>query len=316
MSERAEEPATYDDTRGSHGGWEDSPDYPHRIENHVKVYLHLEETETRPVLATAATAPEGSRVYRRTSSRGLQYGTVTGWTTEGTGVFVSFDQGGTYAGPTFDALWLALDENAGTGPRWVVSPVTVDGYPLDGVEDGHYCDYEGHPAGARPDWDRQHREAASVYLPTAEELLPLLATALGRRVGGPSIEQRRAAADLIAQHAAWRSARADLSAGEAGGDFPDSSDWHDSDDTGCDLADRAIALLADLTGHQAGTWREPRRDAGGPAVVLQRSMLQPPAAADTTSTRPATEPPASPAATPRRPPLPSPAGLVDRPPAR
>ncbi|GAW52541.1 MULTISPECIES: hypothetical protein [unclassified Nocardioides] len=287
MSEQAEAPTRYDDAGGGNSGWEDTPDYPHRIENHVKVYLHLEETETRPVLATAATAPEGTRVYRRTGTRGLQYGTVTGWTTEGGGVFVSFDQAGTYAGPTFDALWLA---DSGSGPRWVVSPVTVDGYPLDGVEDGHYCDYEGHPPGARPDWDRQHREAANVYLPTAEELLPLLATALGNRMGGPSVEQLSTASDLIAEHAEWRSTRAGLSE-EAGPFFPPAGDWQASDDAGCDLADRAIALLTELTGQQAGA--EQQAGSPGAAAALQRSMLQPPAETHTPSTHPDPPTPAS-----------------------
>lgn len=160
--------------------WQDDPSYPHRIENHVKVYLHLEETAA--------------------------------------------------------------------GPRWAVSPVTVDGYPLDGVEDGHYCDYEGHPPGARPDWDRQHLLAKDLSLPTAAELLPILAAALGTSINGPTIDQLRAASDLLAEHAEWRGERADLSAGEADGDFPAASDWHDSDDAGCDLADRAVALLAEVTG--------------------------------------------------------------------
>ncbi|HCB07812.1 MAG TPA: hypothetical protein PLZ93_05120 [Nocardioides sp.] len=185
--------------------WQDDPSYPHRIENHVKVYLHLEETAA--------------------------------------------------------------------GLEWVVSPVTIDGYPLDGVEDGNYCDYEGHPPGARPDWDRQHQMAKDLHLPTAAELLPILASALGTSVEGPTVDQLRAASDLLAEHDEWRRERADLSAGESVGDFPDASDWHASDDAGCDLADRAIALLAELTGQtsHAGEGSEPGTASD---VWLQRSMLR------------------------------------------
>lgn len=301
MSERAQAPTTNDNAHAGHGGhsgWEDSPDYPHRIENHVKVYLHLEDAETRPVLATQATAPEGTRVYRRTGTHGVQCGTVTGWTTEGGRVFVSFDQGGTYDGPTLDALWVDPGEDAGRGPRWVVSPVTVDGYPLDGVEDGHYCDYEGHPPGARPDWDRQHREAAEVYLPTAEELLPLLATALGATISGPDLEQRRTASGLIAEHAQWRSARAELSAGEATGDHPGASQWQASDDAGCDLAERAIALITELIDCPSPTATTPASPSShGASATLQRSMLQVPTSPGpdlASSTRPAPRSPASP----------------------
>lgn len=171
----------------SDDAWTDTADYPHRIENHVKVYLHLEET---PAAAGGQTS------------------------------------------------------------TWAVSPITYDGYPLDGTEGGNYCDYESHPPGARPDWDRQHREAANMHLPTAEELLPLLADALGTSMDGPTVDQLRSASDLIAEHAEWRSSRADLSAGESAGDFPAPPDWQASDDTGCDLADRAVALLAELTGQQ------------------------------------------------------------------
>ncbi|MDR7254934.1 hypothetical protein J2X46_003936 [Nocardioides sp. BE266] len=188
--------------------WVDDADYPHRIENHVKVYLHLEETAA--------------------------------------------------------------------GPRWVVSPVTVDGYPLDGVEDGNYCDYEGHPPGARPDWDRQHRLAKDLYLPTAAELLPILASALGTSVNGPTVDQLRAASDLLAEHAEWRSGRADLS--EATGPFfPPAGDWQASDDAGCDLADRAVALLAELTG-QTSPVDEPHRLGGGSDVSMMRAVLEAPAA--------------------------------------
>ena len=167
----------------SESPWQEDPSYPHRIENLVKVYLHLEESAA--------------------------------------------------------------------GPRWVVSPVTVDGYPLDGVEDGHYCDYEGHPPGARPDWDRQHLLARDLSLPTAAELLPILAAALVTSINGPTVDQLRAVSDLVAEHAEWRSERANLSAGEADGDFPAASDWHDSDDAGCDLADRAIAMLASSPARRA-----------------------------------------------------------------
>ena len=185
--------------------WADDPDYPHRIENHVKVYLHLEQSSTQTVVATQEAAPDGTRVFRRTGEGRAQFGTVTGWTTDGTGVFVSFDQGGTYAGPTFRSVFVADSgegrSEAGTS-RWVVSGATVDGYPLDGVEDGHYCDYEGHPPGARPDWDRQHREAADVHLPTAEELLPLLATALGLVAAIPAVVIYNHFARAIAAHRA------------------------------------------------------------------------------------------------------------------
>lgn len=187
--------------------WQDDPGYPHRIENHVKVYLHLEETAA--------------------------------------------------------------------GPRWVVSPVTVDGYPLDGVEDGNYCDHEGHPPGARPNWDRQHRLAKDLYLPTAAELLPILAAALGTSVDGPPVDQLRAASDLLSEHAEWRSERADLSAGEAAGDLPDAFDWHDSDDAGCDLADRAIALLTEVTGQRSHA-SELRPSDPASDATLMRSMLESP----------------------------------------
>lgn len=185
--------------------WTDAADYPHRIENHVKVYLHLEET------------PAGV---------------------------------------------------GGQRSHWTVSPVSCDGYPLDGTEGGNYCDYEGHPPGARPDWDRQHREAENMDLPTAEELLPLLAEALGTGVEGPTVDQLRSASDLIAEHAEWRSGRADLSAGESAGDFPASSGWQESDDAGCDLADRAVALLAELTGQQVSDEREHVASVVQPAIEV------------------------------------------------
>jgi len=187
--------------------WVDDIGYPHRIENHVKVYLHLEETAT--------------------------------------------------------------------GPRWAVSPVTVDGYPLDGVEDGNYCDYEGHPPGARPDWDRQHRLAKDLSLPTAAQLLPILASALGTSIDGPTVDQLRAASDLLAEHAEWRSERADLSEA-ASPFFPPAGDWQASDDAGCDLADRAVALLAELTG-QTSTVDEPHRLGGGSDVSMMRAILDAPA---------------------------------------
>lgn len=187
---------------GAGDAWSDSADYPHRIENHVKVYLHV----------------EGASVLGR------------------------------------------------VGGRWAVSGVTVDGSPLDGTENGNYCDYEGHPVGARPDWDRQHEEADALDLPTAEELLPLLAEALGTSVEGPTASQVRAAADLLAEHAAWRSERADLSAGESVGDFPTAADWQASDDVGCDLADRAVALLGEITGqHTAAS--EPSVPAEDPLTM-------------------------------------------------
>lgn len=265
--------------------WRDDPDYPHRIENHVKVYLHLvEESSTQPVIAAEDSAPPGIRVYRRSGTGRVQYGTVTGWTTDGTCVFLSFDQGGTYSGPTFQSLFLAEPSEGHAGAsRWAVSSATVDGYPLDGVEDGHYCDYEGHPPGARPDWDRQHRDAAEVHLPTAEELLPLLAAALGRSVDGPTVDQVRAASDLVAEHAQWRAQRAELSAGETVGDFPASADWHASDDAGCDLADRAIALLAEVTGQMSPT-SQPAAPVTPSGVSLMRSALK--ASPDTPSPQP------------------------------
>lgn len=259
---------------GEESPWTDDPDYPHRIENHAKVYLHLEDSPTQPVVAAQDTAPVGTRVFRRDGAGEAPFGTVTGWTTDGTGIFVSFDQGGTYAGPTFRSVFVA-DSGEGRpearASRWVVSDVTVDGYPLDGVEDGHYCDYEGHPPGARPDWDRQHRQAADVHLPTAEELLPLLATALGRSIDGPTVDQLRAASDLLAEHADWRAERADLSAAEEAGRYVAGDDWHDSDAAGCDLADRAIALLAEVTG-QASHGCEPTPSTPA-AVSLMRSAL-------------------------------------------
>lgn len=237
-------PATAVPSPAHVSSWADDPDYPHRIEDHVKVYLHLEESPTRPVGAALDTGA----VQERTS---------------------------------------------GGASRWVVSDVSVDGYPLDGVEDGHYCDYEGHPPGARLDWDRQHREAANVHLPTAIELLPLLATALGRRVG-PTVDQLRAASDLLTEHSEWRAERSEISARESAGDFPVNSDWHDSDDVGRDLADRAIALLAEVTGHAS--------PASGPIcatpseVSLMRSTLN-------ASPDPSSQPPRPESVAPSQPPI-------------
>lgn len=231
MSDDTPSPDTRTSARAETERWEDSPDYPHRIEDHVKVYLHLKEPQA-----------------------------------------------------------------GGGGGRWVVSGVTVDGYPLDGSEDGHYCDYEGHPVGARPDWDHQHQAAADVDLPTAEELLPLLADALGTSVNGPTVDQLRAASDILAEHAQWRSERAGLSAAESASDFPAASEWHDSDDTGCDLADRAIALLAELTGQPSPTLA-PSPPATSTGVPLMRSALTaapdtpPPARVGLTST---SQPPSGP----------------------
>ena len=252
-------------------GWSDEPDYPHRIENHVKVYLHLEETSVAPTIADQGTAPAGTRVYRRAPDGQAQYGTVTGWTTDGSALFVSFDHSGTYAGPTFRSIY--LEHDPASTYRWAVSSVTVDGFPLDGTDDGHYCDYEGHPAGARPDWDRQHAAAAEVPLPTTDELLPLLARALGHQVPRIDSAQLRDAADLIADHAAWRADRDQLSSAEAANDAPSSSAWHDSDDTGCELADRAVALLTAMTAYTPTTPAPP----GGPSgVALMRSALTAP----------------------------------------
>lgn len=268
---------------GEGSPWADDPDYPHRIENHVKVYLHLDDSPTQTVVADQDSAPAGTRVFRRDGAGEAQLGTVTGWTTDGTGIFVSFDQGGTYAGPTFRSVFVA-DAGEGhsevRGGRWVVSDVTVDGYPLDGVEDGHYCDYEGHPPGARPDWDRQHRQAADVHLPTAAELLPLLASALGRCIDGPTVDQLRAACDLLAEHAEWRAERADLSAAEEVGRYVAGDDWHDSDDAGCDLADRAIALLAEVTG-QASPGCEPTPSTAAPVSMMRSALAESPHAQTT-----------------------------------
>lgn len=283
-----------DDTSGIPGdrsAWVDSPEDPHRIENHVKVYLHLEESFTQPVVASPDGAPAGTRVYRRTGDGRAEYGTVTGWTSDASAVFLALDQGGTYSGPTFGSVYVAeTNGDPGGAGRWVVSGVSVDGYPLDGVDDGHYCPYEGHPPGARPDWDRQHREAEHVRLPTAAELLPILAAALGRSIDGPAVDQLRATSDLLAEHAEWRAHRSALAAAEASGDFPASSDWHDNDDAGCDLADRAIALLAELTGQASPT---DASVAGRPTftgAALQHSMLQP---ASTPGEAPSLAPPAS-----------------------
>jgi hypothetical protein len=236
-------------------GWIDTPDYPHRIENHVKVYLHLEPAPQPVVWATPDTAPAGTRGYRRRPDGEAEHGTVTGWTSDGSAVFLSHDAGGTYSGPTFGSVYLEPDP--APAERWAVSGVTVDGYPLDGTENGNYCDYEGHPVGVRPDWDRQHQAADALDLPSAAELLPMLADALGTSIDGPTGDQLRSAAELLAEHAEWRSERADLSADESAGDIPAASDWQASDDAGCDLADRAIALLAEITSHLTPVGEEP-----------------------------------------------------------
>ncbi|MCB0908352.1 MAG: hypothetical protein KDB63_14660 [Nocardioidaceae bacterium] len=222
---------------------------------------------------------------------------MTGWTSDTSAVFLALDKGGTYAGPTFGSVYVA-ETNGGPGGagRWVVSGVSVDGFPLDGVDDGHYCPYEGHPPGARPDWDRQHREAEHVRLPTAAELLPMLAAALGRSVDGPTVDQVRATYDLLAEHGEWRAHRSALAAGEASGDFPASSDWHDSDDAGCDLADRAIALLAEVTGQASPADASMAGTSTFTGAALQHSMLQPATATGESPTvaPPASEPPTGP----------------------
>lgn len=52
------------------------------------------------------------------------------------------------------------------------------------------------------------------------------------------------AKDLLASYDAWREERADLSATEEGAIPAPAGDWHNSDDTGCGLAD---ALATELT---------------------------------------------------------------------
>lgn len=206
MNQHATCPAAGDDPAPvEETPWRDDPDYPHRIENHVKVYLHVEED------------PEGR------------------------------------------------------GHRWSVSKVTVDGLPLDGSEDGHYCDYEGHPLGARPDWDHQHLTAERLDLPTAGELFPMLADALGASYVDPIAARLAAGRQVIAEHGTWQASRAALSAAEATGDASTSSGWHQSDDLGCELADRAVALLAELTG-QAPPVSESSPDTPSGALLM-RSLL-------------------------------------------
>ena len=284
--------ASAPDVAGS--SWVEDPGYPHRIENHVKVYLHLEPAPTSPPLAEPHTAPPSTRVRHYAAGR-WQRGTVTGWTTQGEGVFLSYDEGGTYAGPTFGSVIVEVgdDDRASRQSRWAVSGATVDGYPLDGVEDGHYCDYEGHPLGARPDWDLQHRQAAEVSLPTADELLPLLATALGTRIQDPAVDQLREAIDLIHEHQQWRAARADLSAGESAGHLPSAAAWHESDDVGCDLAERAVALLARISGQApglkealAGATGEPMMRAALEATSTGPVRSEPPSPSTPTATPP------------------------------
>jgi hypothetical protein len=53
-------------------------------------------------------------------------------------------------------------------------------------------------------------------------------------------------AKVLADYDEWREDRADLSAGDSSGNLPASGDWHDSDDTGCGLADRMAELLRPL----------------------------------------------------------------------
>lgn len=240
----------------------------------MKVYLHLEDSPTQTVVAAQDSAPAGTRVFRRDGAGEAQFGTVTGWTTDGAGIFVSFDQGGTYAGPTFRSVLVA---GSGDGrsevraSRWVVSDVTVDGCPLDGVEDGHYCDYEGHPPGraarlgppAPPSRRRTpaHRgRAAAPYRHRSGQ-------DYRRAHGRPAPRHLR----LAREHAEWRAERADLSAAEEAGRYVAGDDWHDSDDAGCDLADRAIALLAEVTG-QASPGCEPTPSTPA-AISLMRSAL-------------------------------------------
>lgn len=200
--------------------WRDDPDYPHRIENHVKVYLHVPE------------AP------------------------------------------------------AGRSPQWCVSKVTVDGLPLDGSEDGHYCDYEGHPLGARPDWDHQHQAAEKLDLPTAGELFPMLEVALSASYVDPIADRLAAAREVIDEHDAWQTNRQALSAAEATGDGTTPSAWHQSDDMGCELADRAVALLAELTGQSSPTSESSPNTPSG--TSLMRSMLEATPATSATEQGPST----------------------------
>lgn len=130
-------------------------------------------------------------------------------------------------------------------------------------------------------------------LPTAGELLPLLATALGTRVEGPTVHQLREAVELINEHAQWRAERADLSAGESSGDIPSPSDWHNSDDAGCDLAERAIALLVRISGHQPAQVAPSGNPASAP---LMRAALE------ATSEMASRHEPQAPPATPSTPP--------------
>lgn len=72
------------------------------------------------------------------------------------------------------------------GGAWTVDPVTLDGYELDGAEEGDYDDYfdvkpddviDGEIPGSvilagRADWNTEP-------LPTGRELLDLMAAALG-----------------------------------------------------------------------------------------------------------------------------------------
>lgn len=52
--------------------------------------------------------------------------------------------------------------------------------------------------------------------------------------------ERQEVAALLDDHAVWRARRAELSAAEP---HVAADAWHESDDTGCDLADRAAELL-------------------------------------------------------------------------
>ncbi|MBO8150837.1 hypothetical protein HYG77_36645 (plasmid) [Rhodococcus sp. ZPP] len=80
-----------------------------------------------------------------------------------------------------ESIWVYLMRDWDGTDRWVLDPVTVDGCGLDsGLEDGArnsecMCDNQAECSAIRDRMDK-------VYLPTAEELLHLLAESLGYTV--------------------------------------------------------------------------------------------------------------------------------------
>ena len=75
-----------------------------------------------------------------------------------------------------------------TPAGWVVDPVTIDGYPLTGLDGGAGCGTDHHHKSVtkqeRATWEAEHDTAANDPLPDAYQLTMLLIEAL-RNSGAP-----------------------------------------------------------------------------------------------------------------------------------